>query len=354
MDRLNRYLRENIKSILPYSSARDEFVVDDNKKNELILLDANENSLGSILGEGLNRYPDPLQRQLKAELGGVMSVNPDFMFLSNGSDEAIDYLIRVFCDPSQDEIIVMPPTFPMYKVSAAINSVRVKEVPLDSNFQINLKEVKEAFSEKCKLLFICSPNNPTANLMKREDVVSLIKDFPGYVVVDEAYIDFCPEDSVLPLINEFDNLIILRTFSKAWGLAGIRLGITIAQKELISALNKIKPPYNINSLTERAARKALRLEKQKRKFSNIIIDERERVLSLLRSCKKVERVYPSDTNFLLVKFYDALKVYEKLKNASIIVRNQSSVPALKNCLRITIGKKEENDKFIKVIFDEIS
>jgi histidinol-phosphate aminotransferase len=349
MDRLSKYLRDNIKNILPYSSARDEFVIDESRKDSLVLLDANENSLGSILGDGLNRYPDPHQRQLKAELGGVMSVSPEFMFLSNGSDEAIDYLIRIFCNPGEDELIIMPPTFPMYKVSARINSVKTIEVALDEDFQIRLDAVKEAFSLKSKLLFICSPNNPTGNLMKRETIVSLIKDFPGYVVVDEAYIDFCPDESVLPLINEFDNLIILRTFSKAWGLAGIRLGVTIAQKEVIEVLNKIKPPYNINLLTERAARKALRLEKQKRKFSEILIAERERLKGLLESSRLVQNIYPSNSNFLLVRFSDASAVYEKLKDKGIIVRFQGSVPGLNNCLRITIGKKEDNDKLFKVI-----
>jgi histidinol-phosphate aminotransferase len=354
MSRLERLIRPDIATLVPYSSARDEYALDENQKNSLVLLDANENALGSILGEGLNRYPDPYQRRLKAEIGGVMSINPDFMFLGNGSDEAIDLLIKLFCEPGRDEIMILPPTYGMYQVNAAIYGVTVHEVPLDEMFQVRTGLVLKACSANTKLLFICSPNNPTGNVMSRDAIAELAESFPGYIVVDEAYIDFCPEKSVLPLINEYDNLIILRTFSKAWGLAGIRLGIAVAQKEVIEALNKIKSPYNINSLTERAARKALRMAKQTKKIAEMLVQERGRLQELLLQCPVVEKVYPSDANFLLVKVKNSRETYQYLAASGIIVRDRGSQMGLENCLRVTVGKKEENDKLYRVLLRQES
>lgn len=349
MSRLDTYIRPNIAALVPYSSARDEYSLQESMSGNLVMLDANENSLGSILGDGLNRYPDPYQRQLKAEIGGVLSVNPDFMFLGNGSDEAIDLLIKLLCEPGRDEVLVLPPTYGMYGVSAAINSVGVNEVPLDENFNIRLEELKKHYSEKTKILFLCSPNNPTGNAISLDTIRAIAASFPAYVVVDEAYIDFCEEKTALPLINEFDNLIILRTFSKAWGLAGIRLGLAVAPKEVISALNKIKSPYNINSLTERAARKALRLSKQTKRFAEILLEERGLLEKSLSEMKIVVKVYPSDSNFILVRFKDGKRVYAELKSAGIIVRDRGSQKGLENCIRITVGNKKENEKLCSVL-----
>jgi histidinol-phosphate aminotransferase len=349
MDRLQKLLRPQIASLRPYSSARDEYAVGEGSASSLILLDANENALGSMLGEGLNRYPDPYQTNLKREVGGLISVSPEYLFLGQGSDEAIDLLIRAFCEPKEDEILTFPPTYGMYEVSAAVNSVKTLEVPLNESFQLQVDEAKKIWTSRTKLIFICSPNNPTGNTVSREDIVSLLESFPGYVVVDEAYIDFCEDKMNLPLINEYDNLIVLRTFSKAWGLAGIRLGMAIAAPGVIKVLNSIKPPYNISTLTERAALRGMRFSVQKKKFVQIIIEERERLAETLSKLSAVQKVYPSDANFILVRFHDGGRVYNALKEQGIIVRDRGTLPGLQHCLRITIGKKEENDKLITII-----
>jgi histidinol-phosphate aminotransferase len=349
MDRLQKMLRPQIASLKPYSSARDEYAVGEVSAASLTLLDANENALGSMLGEGLNRYPDPYQINLKREVGGLISVLPEYLFLGQGSDEAIDLLIRAFCEPKEDEILIFPPTYGMYEVSAAVNSVHTLEVPLNESFQLQVDEAKKTWTERTKLVFVCSPNNPTGNTVSREDIISLLESFPGYIVVDEAYIDFCEEKMILPLINQYDNLIVLRTFSKAWGLAGIRLGMAIAAPGVVRVLNSIKPPYNISTLTERAALRGMRFSVQKKKFVQIIIEERKRLSDSLLEARVVEKVYPSDANFILVRFSDGPRVYNTLKERGVIVRDRGSLPGLEHCLRITIGKKKDNDQLISII-----
>lgn len=334
---INQLVRENIRKLVPYSSARDEF-----KGTAKIFLDANENSIGSPLTRWYNRYPDPLQWELKKKISGIKGVPPEQMLLGNGSDECIDLLIRAFCEPLADNIVICPPTYGMYEVYGHINNVPVKQVPLTSLFQLDLEALQEAVDEATKLIFVCSPNNPTGNSIKRADLEIILNNFGGLVVVDEAYINFSRQRSLSFDLDEYPNLVVMQTFSKAWGLAALRLGMTFASQDVVSVLNKIKPPYNINQATQEMVSKALDDLDGVNAMIRELVDQREQLANSLNNLDIVKTVYPSDANFLLVKVHDAVAVYRFLKDQGIIVRNRSNVIHCENCLRITIGTETEN------------
>lgn len=336
-----KLLRPHLRNLVPYSSARDEF-----SGEAAVFLDANENSMGSATAEEYNRYPDPYQHNVKQMLAKIKSVAINQLFLGNGSDEAIDLLIRAFCEPGKDNIIILPPTYGMYKVSADINNVTVKEVLLSEDYQPRPEAILQAADANSKILFICSPNNPTGNVQDPDAIEKLLKSFPGLVVVDEAYIDFAGTGSWSQKIKEYPNLVILQTFSKAWGLAALRLGLAIAVPEVIGILNKIKPPYNINELTQERAMEAMRnFDKMKTQVS-IILYERQQLVNELEGLPLVEKVYPADANFVMVKVPAAREVYEFLKSKGIIVRDRSRVALCEGCLRITVGTPDENEQLL--------
>ena len=338
---LNKLIRENIKKLKPYSSARDEY-----KGEAKVFLDANENSLGSPLTKWYNRYPDPLQWKLKEKIAQIKTVPAENIFLGNGSDECIDLLIRAFCEPKVDNIIICPPTYGMYEVSAHINDVPVKEVPLTPNFQLNLEALQETINEHTKLIFLCSPNNPTANNLIREDMELVLNNFHGIVLVDEAYINFSRQRSLCVDLPEYHNLVVMQTFSKAWGLAALRLGMAIASTEIIQVLNKIKPPYNINQSTQELVLNALENLDDVNGMIMEIVKQREELAQTLLQIPYVQEIYPSDANFLLVKVNDAVGVYDYLKSKGIIIRNRSNIILCEGCLRITIGTEKENRELI--------
>jgi len=337
---LENKIRKNIKGLKPYASARDEFSGEAD-----IYLDANENPFPN----GKNRYPDPHQRLLRGKLSELKGVAPTMIFTGNGSDEVIDLLMRMFCNPGVDNIITLPPTYGMYGVSAGINDVEVREVPLISSFQPDVDAILAKTDEKSKLLFICSPNNPTANLVSREIIIELLNKFDGLVVVDEAYIDFCPSASSTGLLGKYPNLFIMQTLSKAWGLAGVRIGIGIGSPELIQVLDNIKPPYNISVLNAGAAVEALSDPQSMIDKVDILLAERVWLTNALRELKSVINIFDSDANFVLVRIQDADQVYLKLIEQKIVVRNRSTVILCDQCLRITVGIPEENRKLIKAL-----
>jgi histidinol-phosphate aminotransferase len=335
---INNLIRENVLKLTPYSSARDEFT-----GKTGIFMDANENPYGN-----LNRYPDPYQRELKTAISKVKGINEDKIFLGNGSDEIIDLCFRIFCNPGLDKTLIFTPTYGMYEVSASVNDVAVIKYPLNVNFQIDIKKAEPFFSDKnLKIIFICSPNNPTANSMNFEDVEYIITTFNGIVVIDEAYIDFSENPSFISLVDKYPNLIVMQTFSKAYGLASVRVGMAFSNREIVTYFNKLKPPYNISTINQKAALKKIGQTDQLRSQVSRIKKERERLSIILSTLNIIEKVYHSDANFLLVKVNNADYIYNKLVNKNIIVRNRSSV--VENCLRITIGKKSENDKLINAL-----
>lgn len=330
-------IRKNVRNLKPYSSARDEF-----KGTASVWLDANENPNNN----GLNRYPDPLQKKLKERISKLKSVPTKNIFLGNGSDEAIDLLFRGFCEPGKDKALICSPTYGMYQVSADINDVEVIDVPLTSDWQLNTKSIQKHFAEpNLKLIFICSPNNPTGNSMNKEDVLALVSAFNGLVIIDEAYIDFSEVTSLSTELEKYNNLVILQTLSKAWGLAGIRLGMAFANTEIIDVLNRIKPPYNINQLTQEVALKELAYEEKFQVEADAIILERKRLKNELQPLKNVLGIYPSDANFLLVRFANPKEIYAVLSSKGIVVRDRSNV--VEGCLRITVGTEKENALLIK-------
>lgn len=339
---LNTLVRENIKNLKPYSSARDEF-----KGEARIFLDANENSLGSPLTKWYNRYPDPLQWKLKEKIAGIKATQPENILLGNGSDECIDLLIRAFCEPQQDNIVIVPPTYGMYEVYAHINNVEVKSVPLLPNFQLNLDALAEEVDARTKIIFLCSPNNPTGNSLHREDIELVLNNFDGLVVVDEAYINFSRQRSFIADLTDYPNLVILQTFSKAWGLAALRLGMTLASVDIINILNKIKPPYNINQATQELATKALENLEGVNAMIHELVQEREVLANGLKQLPLVQQVYTSDANFILAKVADANTVYNFLVAQGIIVRNRSNVILCEGCLRITVGTEKENRELLQ-------
>ncbi len=339
---LNSLIRENIKTLKPYSSARDEYKA---SGSDMVFLDANENPYEN----GVNRYPDPKQKDVKKALAAVKNCNPDNMVLGNGSDEVLDLIFRVFCEPKEDAIIALPPTYGMYKVLANTNNIELINIPLLKSFQPNVEEIIRQQTSNTKILFLCSPNNPTANSFDAFKVEKLLKEFQGIVVIDEAYIDFSTKESWLSRLNEFSNLIVTQTLSKAYGLAGIRLGTCYASQEIISILNKIKPPYNVNQLTQEAALNGLKKQEKVNQEIESIIEERNQLIKDLQEIELVKEIYPSDANFLLVKVDDANKRYDQLIEQGIVVRNRSNQVLCDNCLRFTIGTKQENEKLIETL-----
>ena len=335
-------IRENIKSLEAYSSARDEFKA---MSSEFVFIDANENPFDT----GLNRYPDPQQTLVKEALSKLKGISEEQILLGNGSDEVLDLIFRVFCEPRVDNVIVLPPTYGMYEVLANTNAIELVKIPLIENFQPNVKEIVKGQDAKTKLLFLCSPNNPTANSFDANKIETLIKEFNGIVVIDEAYIDFSIEDSWLCRLDEFPNLIVTQTLSKAYGLASIRLGICYASKEIISILNKIKPPYNVNQLTQDVALQSLFNQEKVKNEIAIIISERNQLIRDLQNVEIVEKVYPSDANFLLVQVDDATLRYKQLVKLGIIARNRTTHILCDNCLRFTVGTPDENKKLINTL-----
>ena len=339
---IENLIRENIKSLKPYSSAREEFK---NSASNLVYLDANENPFDT----GLNRYPDPQQNLVKAALAKIKNVSREQLLLGNGSDEVLDLIFRVFCEPKVDTVIALPPTYGMYEVLANTNDVGLIEISLLDNYQPNVDEILKAQNSQTKLLFLCSPNNPTANSFNADKIETLIKKFTGIVVIDEAYIDFSSQESWIGRLNEFPNLIVIQTLSKAYGLAGIRLGACYSSTKIISVLNKIKPPYNINQLTQQTALKALQNSIKTNNEIAIIISERNKLIIDLEEISFIVKVYPSDANFLLVKVDNAIVRYHQLVEHEIIVRNRTNLPLCENCLRFTVGTKEENKKLMNTL-----
>ncbi|HUH18847.1 histidinol-phosphate transaminase [Albibacterium sp.] len=337
-------LRENIKNLTPYSSARHEF-----KGKASVFLDANENAYGSPLDKDFNRYPDPLQISVKEAISKIKGVPVANTFLGNGSDEAIDILIRAFCNPGHDNILILPPTYGMYEVAAAINDVEVKRVNLNSEYQLDLDKIAENIDEHTRIIFVCSPNNPTGNSIYREDIETLLANFNGLVVVDEAYINYSRQKSFIQELTEYGNLVVLQTLSKAWGLAGLRVGIAFASEEIIEVFNKIKPPYNINQSSQELALKGLQQVDTVNKWILETTLERDRLIEKLAVLPFVERIYPSDANFILVKTQDGHSVYNYLAEREIIVRDRSKVSLCEGCLRITIGTPAENDLLIETL-----
>jgi histidinol-phosphate aminotransferase len=335
---INNLVRDNVKKLTPYSCARDEF-----KGKSGIFMDANENPYGN-----LNRYPDPYQRELKCAISVLKGIEEDKIFIGNGSDEIIDLCFRVFCNPGADKMLTFTPTYGMYEVSAAVNDVGVIKIPLNNSFQIILSEAESYFSDKnLKLIFICSPNNPTANSMHFQDVQSILTKFNGIIVIDEAYIDFSDKPSFISLVDKYPNLILLQTFSKAFGLAGARVGMAFTNPEIIRYFNKLKPPYNVSTLDQCAALDKIGKTEQYKNQVLKIKKERTRLEKILLTISYVEKVFPSDANFLLVRVKNADLIYNSLIKKNIVIRNRSSV--VENCIRITIGKKSENDKLIRAL-----
>ncbi|MDO6432399.1 histidinol-phosphate transaminase [Flavitalea sp. BT771] len=344
MFQLDKLLRDNIRQLVPYSSARDEF-----KGEAQVFLDANENSLGSPLTRWYNRYPDPLQWKLKEALSKVKGVEPKHIFLGNGSDECIDVLYRAFCVPGKDNIIINPPTYGMYEVSAHINDIEVRRATLLDDFQLDLVHLENLVDENTKIIWICSPNNPTANSMDRQDVETVLNNFPGLVVVDEAYINFSRHRSFIQELADYPNLVVLQTMSKAWGLAGLRLGMAFASEAIIDVYNKVKPPYNINQATQELALKALEETGQVNDMIRALVSMREQMHNQLAELPVVRKIYPSDANFLLVKVVDARAVYQYLLDQGIVVRDRSKVALCEGCLRITVGTESENRKLLEAL-----
>lgn len=343
---LNSLLRDNIKRLVPYSSARDEF-----KGDASVFLDANENSFGSPLPVAYHRYPDPLQWKVKYKLADIKGVPPQNIFLGNGSDEAIDLLFRAFCRPGTDNVLLCPPTYGMYEVSANINDVTVRKATLTADFQLDLPAMEAAIDANTKLIFICSPNNPTANAIRREDIEMVLNNFDGIVVVDEAYINFSRQKTLIQELTEYPNLVILQTLSKAWGLAALRVGMAFASEDIINVFNKVKPPYNINQASQELALEALNNIEQVNSWIRETVEERGKLEQALNTLPIVEKVYPSDANFLLVKTTDAKGIYQHLVDKGIIVRDRSRVELCAGCLRITIGTPVENVQLFTALRD---
>jgi histidinol-phosphate aminotransferase len=341
---INNLIRENIKSLKPYSSARDEYK--DVTTTEMIFLDANENPFEN----GVNRYPDPQQHKVKDLLSKIKGIDKKNILLGNGSDEVLDLIFRVFCEPNVDNVITLPPTYGMYSVLANLNAIENRTVLLNEYFQPKVNQILEAADSNSKVLFLCSPNNPTGNSFTTDAVEELLLKFNGLVVLDEAYIDFSDKESWLTKLDEFPNLIITQTLSKAYGLAGIRLGVCYASKEIIQVLNNIKPPYNVNELTQqRAIRRLQKMGEIKNEIAQLI-SERKHLKKELEYCVPfIEKVYPSDGNFLLVKVDDATKRYNQLIAYGIVIRNRTTQPLCDNCLRISVGICEENQRLIRAL-----
>ena len=341
---LDSWVRDNIKKMTAYSSARHEFT-----GNASIYLDANENSFGSPLPDNFNRYPDPLQMQVKEKLSKIKGVPAQNIFLGNGSDEAIDLLYRIFCAPGRDNVIILPPTYGMYEVCAEMNDVKIKKVNLAKEYQLDIDGIANAIDPFTKLIFICSPNNPTGNSINHADVEIILNNFDGIVVIDEAYINYSKQRSFIAELTEYPNLVVMQTLSKAWGLAGLRLGMAFASQPIIDLMNKVKYPYNINTATQLLALQALdNIDWVNEHISTAVI-EREKLKAELLNLSFTEDVYPSDANFLLTKMKNARNIYEQLCQKGIIVRDRSKIVLCEDSLRITVGTEDENKKLIEAL-----
>jgi len=341
---INNILRSNIKNLKPYSSARDEF-----QGEASVYLDANENAFGSPLQTSYNRYPDPMQYQVKMRLADIKGVPPRNIFLGNGSDEAIDILFRSFCNPGVDNVILVPPTYGMYEVSANINDVETRKINLTDDYQLNLEGIAEAIDKNTKIIFVCSPNNPTGNSINRDDIETLLANFQGLVVVDEAYINFSRQKTFIQELTEYANLVVLQTLSKAWGLAGLRVGMAFASEEIIEVMNRVKPPYNINEASQQLALEALQNTEQVNSWIKETLTQRDLLVLQLKDFDFVVDIYPSDANFILVKTTDAKGIYTFLVNNGIIVRDRSKVELCEGSLRITVGTPQENTILINTL-----
>lgn len=337
---IKNLIRENIAELKPYSSARDEY-----SGEAMVFLDANENPFN----QPYNRYPDPLQRQLKEEIAKIKKVSPENIFLGNGSDEPIDLLYRAFCEPGIDNIVSISPTYGMYQVAADINNIEVKKIPLNESFDIVADDLLKAANQNTKLIFLCSPNNPTGNCLNPGEIKKTIENFKGIVVIDEAYIDFAQSKSLLHELENYQNLVVLQTFSKAWGMAGIRLGMAFASSEIINILNKIKYPYNLSILTQKKALELIEKAGDVQKWVKLLVAERKRMAELLKDFSFVSKVFPSDANFLLVKMHDPNIIYNYLVERGIIVRNRSKIHLCNGSLRITIGSPNENEILLRAL-----
>jgi histidinol-phosphate aminotransferase len=340
MNYFEQLLRNNIRQLKPYSSARDEY-----SGEAAVFLDANENPFNAPY----NRYPDPYQRVLKQKIAKIKDIEADCIFLGNGSDEPIDVLYRAFCEPGIDNVVSINPTYGMYQVAADINNIEVRRVLLTPDYQIDVPALLAAADDRSKLLFLCSPNNPTGNCLRTEDIEAVLKGFKGMVVVDEAYIDFAPENSLLSRLAEFPNLIILQTFSKAWGMAGLRLGMAFMEPALVKVFNKIKYPYNINILTQQTALELLDNTAQMKAWVAELLHGRELLAEELAKLPYVTHIYPSDSNFLLIKAEGPREIYHYLVDKKIIVRDRSSVALCDGCLRITVGSPDENKELLTAL-----
>lgn len=346
---LDKLIRPNIKTLKPYSSAKDEYT-----GAAKILLDANENSLGSPLTKWYNRYPDPYQRQVKEKLAFVKQIAANQIFIGNGSDECIDILFRTFCEPGKDNIIICPPTYPMYEVSANINDITVQNAPLLADYQLNLAHIEQLVNERTKIIWICSPNNPTGNSLDRIDIETILNHFDGIVVIDEAYINFSKQKSFVQSLIDYPNLVVMQTLSKAWGLAGLRLGMCFANPDIIGYMNKVKAPYNINIVTQELALQALEEVGQVNDMIKLLVDMRNALAQVIASMPHVIKVFPSDTNFILVKIPHARKLYEFLMSKGIIVRDRSALALCEDSLRITVGTEQENTLLVDAMYEWIT
>ncbi|WP_339873976.1 histidinol-phosphate transaminase [Olleya marilimosa] len=335
---INNLVRANIKALKPYSSARDEF-----KGTADVFLDANENPFGE-----LNRYPDPQQSKIKEKLSTIKSVETNQIFIGNGSDEVIDLAFRIFCEPGKDKVLTFTPTYGMYDVSANINNIEVIKQPLINDFQINLNQLQPYLDfEDVKIIFICSPNNPTGNSINTEDIEYIIENFNGIVIVDEAYIDFSSQASFIKNINKYNNLIVSQTFSKAWGLAGVRVGVAYASEAIVALYNRVKPPYNVSTLNQNAVLERLNNQSEVSKNIDIILSERTKLKDALNQLDIVKKIYPTDANFLLVEVDNADKTYQYLIDKKVIIRNRNT--QVENCIRITVGTAVENERLIEAL-----
>lgn len=341
---IEELIRPSILKLIPYSSARHEF-----EGKASVFLDANENPYGSPLENNYNRYPDPLQQKLKNKISAIKGIPAQHIFLGNGSDEAIDLLFRIFCNPGIDNVIICPPTYGMYAVSAGINDVEVKEVQLTADFNLDVPSIMKSVNDHTKMIFICSPNNPTGNAMRFDDVEFLLNNFRGIVVIDEAYINYSKQRSLIRELTEYENLVILQTFSKAWGMAGLRLGMAFSTTIIIDYMNRVKPPYNINSLTMELVENAIDNVSSVNEQIKQSVQERSRMTKELEKVSQVIIVYPSEANFLLVKVKNPDELYQYLIQDGVVVRNRSKVVGCEGCLRITVGTETENNKLIDLM-----
>lgn len=341
MKPLKELTRPNIWALKPYSSARDEY----SGKAASVFLDANENPYNTPN----NRYPDPLQKELKALIAPVKKVNPEQIFLGNGSDEATDLLFRAFCRPEVDNVVAIHPTYGMYEVCADINDVEYRKVLLDGNFQFKAEDLLKASDENTKLMFLCSPNNPTGNNLDAKEIIALLQAFQGIVVIDEAYIDFSSQPSFIGILDEYPNLIILQTFSKAWGCAAIRLGMAFASPDIIGIFTKIKYPYNINLLTQQEALRMMQRHYEVQRWVSTLLEERARLMEAFARLSCCKKVFPTDANFFLTRVTHAKAIYDYLVDQGIIVRNRSNVTLCEDCLRITVGTRPENDTLLEAL-----